>query len=364
VGVLRSLRRGDGAQDRLVGLAYDAMEPGVYAETLTDDLFLLPYPSSSVESYFERIAYVHSRTKLDVILPTLDAELPTFLTLEPRLRALGIGLLLPTRDQLDVRSKAKLSSLGEKADISVPKTAVVHSIDELLRVHEKVPYPFFVKGVFYGAKLVHGFDEAAAAFQKAALEWGLPIVIQAPVRGEELNVVAVGDGKGGVVGAVPMKKLVITDKGKGWAGITIDDPGLLELTTKFLRATRWRGPCEVEVIRDEEGHYHLLEINPRFPAWVHLASAAGQNLPRAVAELAAGRAPKPMAPYQVGTMFVRIALDQIGSLADFEQMVTGGELSRGIGSRATIRDPFAPRPPNPSRPPVSSPISDLGGLTS
>lgn len=326
VGVLRSLRLG--AQDRLVGLAYDALDAGVYSEGIVDDVFLLPYPSSSIEAFYDRLAYVHARTPIDVIVPTLDAELPTFLTLEARLRDLGIAILLPTRDQLDARSKVKLAKLGERAGISVPKTAVVHSIDELARVHERVAYPFFVKGVFYGAKLACSFDEAAAAFHQAALTWGLPIVVQAPVKGEELNVVAVGDGRGGLVGAVPMKKLVITDKGKGWAGITIHDPGLLELTAKFVAATKWRGPCEVEVIRDGKGGYHLLEINPRFPAWVHLAAAAGVNLPRAVVDLAVGRTPAIVEAYTVGTMFVRIALDQIGSLADFERMVTAGEISR------------------------------------
>ena len=112
---------------------------------------------------------------------------------------------------------------------------------------------------------------------------GLPVIVQACVggTGEELNVVAVGDGEGGLVGAVAMKKLVVTDKGKGWAGITIKDPELLALTERFMRATHWRGPCEVEVIRDRDGDYHLIEINPRFPAWVYLSAAAGMNLPRA-----------------------------------------------------------------------------------
>ena len=45
----------------------------------------------------------------------------------------------------------------------MPTTAVVTDADELLRAHEKVSYPFFVKGVFYGATLVHGLEEAMAA---------------------------------------------------------------------------------------------------------------------------------------------------------------------------------------------------------
>ena len=44
VGVLRSLRLGEGAADRLVGLAYDALDPGVYTENLVDDVFLIRIP--------------------------------------------------------------------------------------------------------------------------------------------------------------------------------------------------------------------------------------------------------------------------------------------------------------------------------
>jgi carbamoyl-phosphate synthase large subunit len=335
VGVLRSLKLGEGAQDRLVGLAYDALDPGVYAQDLAQDIFMLPYPSSSVDAYLARIAHVHQRVGLDVIIPTLDAELPAFLTLAPRLKAMGIGTLLPTRDQLDARNKARLAAMGKQAGISVPATAVVQSADEMARVHERIAYPFFVKGAFYGATLVHSVDEALGAFHKAAAQWGLPIVVQSVVRGEELNVVALGDGQGGMTGAVPMKKLLLTDKGKGWAGITIDDRALLDLARRFFAATKWRGPCEVEVIRDEAGGYHLLEINPRFPAWVHLAAASGVNLPRAAAQLAAGLPLQPLGDYRVGTMFVRISFDQITTLADFEKLVTAGELSRARGAVVT-----------------------------
>jgi carbamoyl-phosphate synthase large subunit len=326
VGVLRSL--GQSSQDRLVGLAYDALDPGIYAKDLVDDVFLLPYPSSSVEAFFDRLTYIHERVGLDVILPTLDSELPAFIALEPRLRAMGIGLLLPTRDQLDRRAKAKLAELGTAAQIDVPRTVVLSSEADLGRLHEKLTYPFLLKGVFYGATFVRSYEEALGAFRKVVAEWGLPVIAQGAVYGEELNVVALGDGEGGMLGAVPMKKLMLTDKGKGWAGVTIDDRELLDVAARFVRATRWRGPCEVEVIRDGQGNYQLLEINPRFPAWVHLATAAGMNLPRATALLAAGEKAPIFRGYEVGTMFVRISLDQITSLGDMGQMLTVGEISR------------------------------------
>jgi carbamoyl-phosphate synthase large subunit len=80
------------------------------------------------------------------------------------------------------------------------------------------------------------------------------------------------------------------------------------------------------MIRTEKGELQLLEINPRFPAWCHLSTGAGMNLPYAVAQLAAGQAVEPMTEYRVGTMFVRISIDQIVELSDFEQIASTGEL--------------------------------------
>ncbi len=108
--------------------------------------------------------------------------------------------------------------------------------------------------------------------------------------------------------------------------MAIKDPELLKITRRFMEATRWRGPCEVEVIKDNDGGYHLLEVNPRFPAWTYLSAGAGMNLPYAALLLAAGQEVEPMTDYEVGTMFVRIAIDQIASLADFQAITQCGEL--------------------------------------
>ena len=83
------------------------------------------------------------------------------------------------------------------------------------------------------------------------------------------------------------------------------------------------------MIRTETGAFHLLEINPRFPAWCYLSAGAGMNLPYAVAQLAAGQVVEPMTDYEVGTMFVRISLDQIVPLSDFKRISSTGELHRG-----------------------------------
>ena len=327
VTVIRALRHDPDFNGRVVGLAYDTLDPGIYARDLVDDVFLIPYPSQGVDALEARLRYIHHRVDgLDVIIPTLDAELAAFIELQPALEELEIGTFLPTRQQLDTRSKVKLAELGKEAGINVPATRVVASVEDLYTIHEHVPFPLWIKGAFYGATLARTVHEAVNAFHKVVATWGFPVIAQTSVVGDELNVVAVGDGVGGLVGAVPMKKTTITDKGKGWAGIAIKDPELIDMTRRFVAATSWRGPCEVEVIKTQGGVYHLLEVNPRFPAWSFLSAGAGMNLPAAVMRLASGELVEPMTEYRAGTMFVRISIDQIASLEDFQAIAQFGEL--------------------------------------
>jgi carbamoyl-phosphate synthase large subunit len=132
-----------------------------------------------------------------------------------------------------------------------------------------------------------------------------------------------------------MKKMLLTDKGKGWAGITIKDPALVALADSFMTATKWPGGCEIEVMRDKHGAYQIIEVNPRFPAWVYLSTAAGINLPHLLVQLALGHTPRKQTDYAVGTMFVRISYDQIVPFADFQQFITTGELLRTPGLVST-----------------------------
>jgi carbamoyl-phosphate synthase large subunit len=333
LAVLRCLRRARGERERLIGFAYDALDSGIYAADVVDDVFMLPYPSSNPDSFLERICEIHQRVGLSVIIPTLDAELPAFIALEPQLTQLGIATVIPTGEQLELRTKANLQRLARQIGFRTPATLLVGDAEELRRVHSQLTFPLFVKGPYYGAKLVTNLEEALTAFHATAAEWGFPIILQACVGGserEERNVVALGDGRGGLLGAVAMKKLAVTDKGKGWAGITIRHPELIALAERFVKATSWRGPFELEVVLAPDGTHYVIEINPRFPAWIYLAAAAGINLPHRAVALATGAEPDATNDYHVGTMFVRTALDQIADVMDLEKIVMNGEWCRSI----------------------------------
>jgi len=150
--------------------------------------------------------------------------------------------------------------------------------------------------------------------------------VQRFVAGEEYNLTAVGDGAGNLHGVVMMKKRALTAKGKAWAGITIHDDALAAAAGKLAAVLQWKGPLEIEVMRDAAGDYHLIEINPRFPAWIYLSHGVDRNLPALLLKLALGHSVPELPPPRPGTMFVRYALETIVPLATFEDLMMEGVL--------------------------------------
>lgn len=327
VPVIRSIKAHPGFKGSLIGLIYDSLEPGIYMENLTERCYLIPYPSGGLQNLFDRLAFIHQKEKLDLIIPCLDSELNGFIKLEDKLNEIGIKTFLPTASQLNIRAKDKLFDFCKQNEIKVPKNILASSVEDLYKIPSELKYPVAVKGIFYDAYIVNNFQEAQTAFDKIRFKWGYPIIIQQYVGGDEYNVVALGDGTGTMTGAVAMRKLYITDKGKGWAGTTIDDKLLLSISRKIIEKIKWRSGMELEFIKSKDtGEYYLLEINPRFPAWVYLAPSAGQNLPYALVQLANGEEVEPFKNYSIGTIFVRSSWDLITDMKKFEQIATIGEI--------------------------------------
>jgi carbamoyl-phosphate synthase large subunit len=326
VPVIRGLQEAKSFHANIIGLAYEALEPGVYMDGIASKSYLIPYPTEGIDSLRDRLLYIHSREKLDVIIPNFDAELFSFMKLEPELRQHGIHMFLPTFDQFEERQKTNLPAFGKKYGIDVPKGLSVHTFSELEKATKELGYPIMIKGRFYDAYPAYNLEQAQGFFNKISGKWGLPIVVQQFVRGIELNITGLGDGKGNTVAAVAMRKQFITDKGKAWAGITINDPVLLRITRNFISSTRWQGAFELEIMKSDNDKYYLMEINPRIPAWIYLAIATGQNIPETLVNLALGNPVTPFESYEIGKLFIRYSYDMIIDRSQFEQLSVFGEL--------------------------------------
>ncbi|MEX0981552.1 MAG: ATP-grasp domain-containing protein [Bacteroidales bacterium] len=326
IPVIRGIRESDKFDVRIIGLAYENMEPGIYMEGALDKTYLIPYPSVGTEPFIARILEIHQKDPIDLIIPNLDAELFTFMKSESLLLEHDIKTYLPSFDQFEERQKGNLNQFGEKYGIKVPLSKAITSVNDVAELKEEFEYPLLVKGKFYDAYIAYNSDQVINHFNKISAKWGLPVIIQEFIRGTEVNVVALGDGTGRTVAAVPMRKQYITDKGKAWSGITLSDKKLLQITRDLFKQNRWKGGMELEMIKTNQDEYYLIEINPRIPAWVYLAVGAGQNIPEALVQLAMGETVESMTDYEIGKMFIRYSYDLIGNISDFEKLSISGEL--------------------------------------
>ncbi len=326
IGVAKSLKEDKGLNVDIVGLAYDAMEPGIYMDWVIDKSFILPYPSGGHDAFIERLIYIKQSYGLDFVMPVLDAELPVYIKYQDELDRYGIKTFLPTLEQFKLRSKDRLEEVARSIGIDVPKSISVSSHEDLVKGLEITGLPVMVKGVFYKAYRAYTVQEAISYYNKIVSEWGYPVILQEVVSGEEMNVVAAGDGEGNSLGMVGIKKMWITELGKIWTGVTVKNERMLSAARSFIEKFRWKGAFELECIVDiKKDKVYLIEINPRFPAWSYFATGVGVNIASNIVRKAFNMPVFKYEDYPAGKLYVRYTDDLVTDMDRFQKIITRGE---------------------------------------
>ncbi len=322
IPVIKSLQE----EHTLIGLSYDANEPGNYMG-LCEKTYLMPYPSLGIEELKKRLAHIKENANIDAVIPNLDAELPLYIKYQKELEEeLDIRLCLPSLENFELRNKNRLDGLSKTLQIHHPKTFEISSIEELVQCSQKTGFPLMIKGNYYKAYMSYNLDSAIDNFYKISNEWGFPVLVQEVVSGEELNLVGVADGKGELKGAVAIKKLTTTDIGKIWTGVTLKNDKLMEIAKDFVAGTKWKGPFELECIMADNGDIFLIEINPRFPAWVYFATEIGMNLPKMVVDIMQGIDTPPLLEYPQNKLYVRYTAELVTDFTDLIKLLSTKEL--------------------------------------
>jgi carbamoyl-phosphate synthase large subunit len=324
-GIARSLKE-SGLDVRTIGFAYDAMEPGNFMDWIIDKSYIMPWPSCTPETYLDRLAHIHSQDPLDVIIPALDVEIPLYLKLRAQIAKMGIRIMLPDAETFALRDKSKLTDLAPRIGLRIPETQVMKAADDLLEAESRFGYPLMVKGPFYEAAKVFARGDAYKAFYEYAAKWGYPIIAQEYVQGEEYNIIGLGDGCGNDMGHVAIKKMLVTKAGKIWTNVSIRNEPIFRAAAAFVKAVKWAGGFELEMIQKAGTQdLYLIEINPRFPAWVYMATGCGVNLPERMVCSLLGLPHRSDSEYAAGKVLIRYTGETIRSMNDFAKLTVEGE---------------------------------------
>jgi diaminopimelate decarboxylase len=139
----------------------------------------------------------------------------------------------------------------------------------------------WLKGPHYSAIPVRSWPEFCAQRQYMSNLWSTTnnLILQEHIDGYHESVAFVAR-EGKLLHAISMVKTDTTPEGKTWAGKVLEvEPALLDRICNLVSELNWTGGGELECIRDQFGQLWLIELNPRFPAWIHGATICGHNLP-------------------------------------------------------------------------------------
>ncbi|HEX8430766.1 MAG TPA: hypothetical protein VF625_05740 [Longimicrobium sp.] len=289
LGVARSLRDAF-PHARLVAVDYSVESSGLHSDVFDDVWVQRPWKELRLPVYQAAIQEVLDGGAL--WFPGQDLEVEWLAsTLADRSRA-----FIPPPEALARVAKPTIDA-ARGLPFVIPEFITVDRSDwELHGFCREHGWRAWVKGPNYEAMRVYDWPSFRAARAAMSDIWGTEqLFVQRHVRGAEESV-ALCAYQGELLDCVQLHKHTQTHEGKTWAGrVSEVAPELREALAATIAELSWTGGAELEYVRAPDGVMHLIDWNPRFPAWIHAASFAGHNLPARLVEAAGYGTPLPSA---------------------------------------------------------------------
>ena len=253
---------------RVVGCDIYPME--WIAQSMNVDVFYQAPRASQADEYMDFIKKVCEAEEIDYLLPSTDVE---------------IDVLNARRGELPERTRLCISGpktieicrdkkiFADKVRCSIPT--------EYLKNVPEADYPVIVKPVngrsSQGLKRIYTAEEYALARNDDEGD----LIVQPMIAGDIVTVDVVRHPKSRYVEVLPRVELLRTLAGAGTSVKIYRDSFLEDLCREIAEDLRIVGCVCFEFIHDPDGHYHIMECNPRLSGGVAFSVMAGYNFVKA-----------------------------------------------------------------------------------
>ncbi len=241
----------------LIGLDGSVDSP---AQFFCDEVHLVPF--ATAPNYKEEMLKIIKISRPDIIIPTFDEDLLFFDSVRDQIDCF---ILLSPRVTIDVCDD-KRKTAGTFSDI-VAKT---FTLGETLNQR---PYPLFIRpAVGRGSKF--GFKVESDSDLEYALKKVKEPFIQEWLPGPEVTVDTFADLEGKLLGVAPRIRTE-TRGGISTKGRFIKDEQIENTCRIIHERLKIIGPTNTQFMKDSNGIWKLLEINPRYSGGIGLSYQAG-----------------------------------------------------------------------------------------
>jgi carbamoyl-phosphate synthase large subunit len=248
------------------------MDPRASGLYLVDASKRFIVPSADAADFVDQMVALCSQLGVDLLVPTVDAELIPLAHARPRFRSVGTSLL--------TASLPALSTCLDKWKLIRAATGVVPVPRSSLHMPE-------FRGRHAVGRLIvkprrgsggRGIELVRSEGELKRFESSEDLLVQEFLPGEEYSVDVLRLGEAHPVACVPRLRMKV-DSGVAIASRTVHDEELMELARRITAHLEICGIANVQFRRAADGTPHLLEINPRVPGTLPLTIASGIDMP-------------------------------------------------------------------------------------
>ena len=283
VELLRAFRH---TLDTLGGGRVLATDLSWYSGAFHDADEAFPVPRITSPDFVPRMLAICEQQHVDLVIPTLDPELPVYAAARDQFAAIGTTVAISSPEVAAIAGDKQHTHDWLVAN-GFP-TVVQGTVDDVRADPSAWPFPLIVKPRFgsasIGVAVVHDLD---------ALEHAAPgddAIVQTLATGTEHTIDLLADRSGRCLAAIPRKRIEVR-AGEVSKAVTVRVPALAELAEKICAALPGPfGALNFQVfVSPDAGQLAVIEVNARFGGGYPLSYAAGADFPLALVQDALGQ---------------------------------------------------------------------------
>jgi len=235
-------------------------------------------PEAENEIYMDVLLKIIDKYSIDILMPSSGYDIFPFSENKEKLIKYGAIPIISDRDVLEICRDKILTYNHLNKYFNLPFTT-----EEVDKINEFpiIGKPRFGKGSRNIVK-IHDIDELNYISKKYS-----NMIYQEYLPGEEFTIDVLSDMNSKPLISVPRIRLQ-TRGGISTKGKIILDKDLIEESFKIVEFLKIVGPCCMQVKKDKNNIFKLVEINPRLGGGTIFTTLAGANFPKMIIDLIEG----------------------------------------------------------------------------
>jgi carbamoyl-phosphate synthase large subunit len=251
-----------------------------------DERFTVPRITSA--DFVPRMLEICEQQSVDLVIPTLDPELPVYAATRERFAAIGTTVAISSPEVTAIAGDKERTHEWLVAN-GFP-TVMQGTADDVRADPSAWTFPLVVKPRYGSASIGVAVVDDLAELEHATAGGAGDMLVQTKAQGTEHTIDLLADRDGRCLTAVPRRRIEVR-AGEVSKALTVRSPALAELAEKVCAALPGPfGALNFQVfVSPDAGQLAVIELNARFGGGYPLSYAAGADFPLALVQDALGQ---------------------------------------------------------------------------